>query len=345
MQNELISILLPVGDIDIKILKKSLSSIENQTYNKIEIIFVCDTTNLNVRNEIKSFCKITKFQTKIIINKSNLGVTKSLNKAIKYSKGKFLARFDSDDIMFTKRIETQYKFLKKNKEIDIVFSNFKKFFFFKNININNHINNEINILKWRMIFNNQFCHPTVMFRRGLVNDQKLYNEKYSVSQDYDLWTRMINANIKFNVIEEYLYFLRIHKKSVSISKRRIQNFNSINIGYEYLCKNLAKNIKYSKKNYEYLIYILNNHSYDYIRYKLKIINKIHQIIELYFEILNSLNMSSINPNVYFYIKKDMNLFINFIGIKQSIKIGIFKYFNFNLFISNIIKNNLRKFFL
>lgn len=344
MRRDLISILMPIGNCDIQILKKSLDSINNQTYENIEIVIVCDTTNLDVIHSIKNFAILTKFETKIIYNDNNIGITKSLNKSIKFSKGKFLARFDSDDFMSVDRLEMQYKYLIKNKDIDIVFCNFKKFFFFKSFNLKNHISNNKNILRWRMIFSNQFCHPTVMFRRKLIKKVYSYNEKYIVSQDYDLWTRIIISNTKFYIINKFLYFLRIHKKSVSISKRKIQNLNSINIGYKYLKLNFGKNLKLSKKNYEYLIYILNQHAYDYEKYKLNATQRIYQIKKLYFEILKLSNMNINSFDVRNFIIKDMNTVIYFIGIKRSIGLGIFKYFKINLYILFFLKSYLRKIF-
>ena len=49
MKNELVSILMPVGDVDIKVLNKSLECIINQTYKEIELIIICDTENNAVR--------------------------------------------------------------------------------------------------------------------------------------------------------------------------------------------------------------------------------------------------------------------------------------------------------
>ena len=105
-----------------------------------------------------------------------------------------------------------------------------------------------------------------------------------------------------------------------------------------------KNMNLSKEHYEYLIYILNCHSYDYENYKSKSFKNINQIIKLYFKILQLSNIDLENILVSNFIKKDMNVIIYFIGIKRSIEVGIFKYFKINLYILFFLKSCVRKFF-
>ena len=48
-------------------------------------------------------------------NDSNLGLTKSLNKLISFSKGDIIARQDADDTSEIKRLEKQFQLLKSGK--------------------------------------------------------------------------------------------------------------------------------------------------------------------------------------------------------------------------------------
>ena len=60
------------------------------------------------------FKKIDK-RIKLIKNKNNIGLTKSLNRGILKAKGKYVARQDADDFSYKKRIELQVNFLENNK--------------------------------------------------------------------------------------------------------------------------------------------------------------------------------------------------------------------------------------
>ena len=61
-------------------LNKCISSIFEQTYKKIELIIVIDNNDQNLKSFIKGIIK--KKKIKYIFNKNNLGLAKSLNKAI-----------------------------------------------------------------------------------------------------------------------------------------------------------------------------------------------------------------------------------------------------------------------
>ena len=50
----------------------------------------------------------------MIKNKENIGLTKSLNIALKSADGEFVARMDADDISLPQRFEKQVEFLKLN---------------------------------------------------------------------------------------------------------------------------------------------------------------------------------------------------------------------------------------
>ena len=52
----------------------------------------------------------------------NLGLTKCLIKAIKFSKYDFIARIDADDEMKPERLQKQLEFISRKKDIGLVFS-------------------------------------------------------------------------------------------------------------------------------------------------------------------------------------------------------------------------------
>ena len=60
-----------------------------------------------------------KFKKKIIINKKNIGVSKSRNKALKYCKGKYIAFIDADDLWKKNKLYETNKIY--GKEFSIIF--------------------------------------------------------------------------------------------------------------------------------------------------------------------------------------------------------------------------------
>ena len=100
---DLISVIIPYYK-NKNFIKQTVNSVINQTYTKIEIIIVYDNETFDELNYIKKI-KDKDSRIKLIINKKNIGAGKSRNKAIKISKGSFIAFLDADDIWEKKKLE------------------------------------------------------------------------------------------------------------------------------------------------------------------------------------------------------------------------------------------------
>ena len=108
-----ISIISPIYNGE-KFILRLLRSIQNQHFNKIEIIFIDDCS---IDNTLKVVKKYQKQDERIILlkNKKNKGTLISRNIGVLKSKGQYLTFPDVDDI-FSKNILKQcYKLAKKYK--------------------------------------------------------------------------------------------------------------------------------------------------------------------------------------------------------------------------------------
>ena len=106
-----------------KYMRKALESVISQTYKNIELIVIDDNSTDNSKVLIRTFKKKYK-KTIILFNKKKIGLVKSINIAIKKSKGKYIIRLDSDDYLHPKAFEKMYLKIKKDKKIGLVFPNF-----------------------------------------------------------------------------------------------------------------------------------------------------------------------------------------------------------------------------
>ena len=93
-----------------RFIKKTLDSIFFQSFKNYELIFVYDDSNYEDLKYIKPYLKAFK-NTKIIINKKNLGVARSRNKALAKCKGNYIAFIDSDDTWKKTKLMKQLKFI------------------------------------------------------------------------------------------------------------------------------------------------------------------------------------------------------------------------------------------
>ena len=119
----LITILMIVRNEE-KYLSVALKSILASSLKSFELIVINDASTDKTSNILKKFSLLDN-RLKVFNNKSRLGLAASLNNAFKYSKGKFIARMDGDDICYIERFMSQYQFLIRNPDIDIIGCNAK----------------------------------------------------------------------------------------------------------------------------------------------------------------------------------------------------------------------------
>ena len=93
-----------------KFLEEAIGSILKQTFSNFEFIIIDDGSEDTSLKIIKNF---KDKRISILENNKNIGLSASLNKGIKLSKGKYIAINDSDDNSFPLRLIKQVKFLEE----------------------------------------------------------------------------------------------------------------------------------------------------------------------------------------------------------------------------------------
>lgn len=121
MNEDLVSIVIPVYNSS-KYLEETIQSIENQTYQNYEAIFVDDGSNDDSKKIIENY-QLKNSRIKLI-KIEHQGVSNARNIGIKSAKGRFLTFLDSDDIWIKDKLEKQIKFIKEN-DYDFVYCNFR----------------------------------------------------------------------------------------------------------------------------------------------------------------------------------------------------------------------------
>ena len=202
-----ITVLMPVHN-GRKYLRDAIESILNQTYEDFEFLIINDGSTDNTLHIIKSY---VDSRIKLINNKKNIGLIKSLNKGIKRSKGEYIARMDADDVSFKNRLQTQVDFMEKHKDIGVCGS-WAKTFGEKNELWKAPVEN-IDI-KTMMIFDSPLIHPSVIMRKSIIKEYPNYRR----AEDYGLWVELMDKT-KFYNIPECLIKYRLHK----LTKQQKQN--------------------------------------------------------------------------------------------------------------------------
>lgn len=236
LQKGLISVIMSNYNTPEEYLREAVESILNQTYSNFEFIIVDDCSTDKSLEIIESYKDPRIF---IIKNEVNMGITKSLNRALKAATGEFVARMDADDICLPERFEKQVKFLKQNQEVIVcgtwveLFGNGADAY---NEKYSRKILPEKELLQINLLFGNHvnIIHPTAMFNHSLLQKNGIkYNENYIYAQDYRMWVDCSKTAECANV-PEVLFKYRIHNKAVSNDKKSAQTECAKNIMAEQL---------------------------------------------------------------------------------------------------------------
>lgn len=316
-----ISVIMSTYNTNKEFLKSSIESILNQTYSNFEFIIVCDGSadDFNIINEYEDERIV------IIKHDKSLGLTKSLNEAIKISKGEYIARMDSDDISLKNRFMIQLNFLEKNKNIDIC-STFCKYIGDKN-NYNIDLFYKERQKKAELFIYNRIVHPSIMIRKSFLSDNNiLYNENYRYSQDYELWSRCCKITDIY-VIPKVCINYRVHAGQISTAKVQEQNELCRNI---YISNLNSLDFPNTDENTKYLFYLSKKGSYNISYEELK-------------KFIDKVVLLNRKKNIYDESELIKILYYRIFAVKFG-KMNIFQFFNV-LVKGNIVGLILKKIFL
>jgi len=218
-----------------KYIEEAIESILDQTFADFEFIIIDDASEDNTLDIIKSYQKSDQ-RIKLLRNNNNLGLTRSLNKALKHSQSEYIARMDADDISHPERFETQINYLKDNPGIDILGTTAY------NINENGEIIKERTVplsytdIKKTILLANPVIHSSVIMKKSSLKEINNYNETFKKVQDYELWFRALANDLIIENLPDKLLYYRVNdeyfnRKSL---KYRITEFKVRLKGYKYL---------------------------------------------------------------------------------------------------------------
>ena len=203
----LVSVVLPMYNAE-KTVAECLDSIICQTYTNIEIIIIDDGSTDNSVGIVKSYVdkriKIYRYRHNYIAN---------LNRGFLHCNGKYIARMDADDKMCLTRISTQVDVLEKYPNVSVCCSVMKKYGCTDNVKYG--YNGIIPNLKVRLLRGNFLAHPTMMFRKSVLQGNFKYKGPYIYAEDYKLWVDMALKDVVFYNIPEALVEYRGSTNQVS----------------------------------------------------------------------------------------------------------------------------------
>lgn len=221
--NPLVSVIIPAYNSG-KYIAQAIDSVLGQTYGPIEIIVINDGSTDDTGDIVKAYGDKVRS-----IHQENQGPSAARNAGITGAKGEYIAFLDADDAWLPGKIEKQVKVMEKRPELGLVCSG--SYVVDKDDRV---------ITEWNMpesgeetfesVYDQNFILClTVMVRKECLDKVGLFDGSLFLSQDYDLWLRIIK-HYPFHYVNEPLARYRVHSTNItrSIRKRYDNNLAVVN---------------------------------------------------------------------------------------------------------------------
>ncbi|MBU3159396.1 glycosyltransferase [Clostridium frigoris] len=286
-KQQLVSVIMSVYNEEEKWLMQSIESILNQSYRSLEFIIILDNPdNKKLENIIKFYNKKDS-RIRFFKNEKNIGLVRSLNKALTYVNGDFIARMDADDISIKSRIDKQMEYMGSHPDVDFMGA--------RCINIDEEgtelyrdeiMPEDMKLIRSCLLNVDFINHPTWFFRKGCIDKNEGYRE-ITCAEDYDFLLRLITNGFILGNTNEFLVRYRVRQSGISKSnslqqllyskhvvkmykdrvkygheKETVEDLKNIKINehqekrYSLALEGLTKSKLYKKKNNIYRIYLI-----------------------------------------------------------------------------------------
>ena len=189
-----------------KTLKRSVTSVLNQTFTDFELILV---NNNSTDKSLKIASLIKKKDNRVkLLNEKKQGVVFATEKGFNNSDADIIARADADDVWHKDKLMFQFNFLTENPDIDVVSCCVNYIGDIKNDGMLTYVNETNQYLKNKDIAINRFSelqviNPTLMFKKEIALKYGLYRDS-DFPEDYEMFLRWAENGVKYHKLPEIL---------------------------------------------------------------------------------------------------------------------------------------------
>jgi alpha-1,3-rhamnosyltransferase len=205
-----------------KYVLETLESAKAQTYQNIELIVSddCSTDNtVEICQEWMAKNKERFVRSELITSEKNTGIPANCNRGVKAAKGEWVKFIAGDDILIGNCISNNIKFIFKNRNVKVVYSNM----------LIRKMNNEKRIIyppkelissthsiQYKELLKcNWINAPTVFLNKKTLIQVNGFNEKYSMIEDYPMWIKLFKLNIKWGYLNQVTAIYREQPDSLT----------------------------------------------------------------------------------------------------------------------------------
>lgn len=211
----LVSVLLAAHDDD-RYLQAAVESILRQTLSDLELIVIDDASADTTPSLL---AEISDPRLVPLRNDGQLGLAASLNRGLDQAQGKYVARLDADDVAFPNRLDLQVAQARDRAVLGSAVLDLDEHGVVGTLH---RMPSGARAVRWLSLFSSPFFHPTVLVDREQLEKHGLrYDPSYLESEDYELWTRLLQFGDGANFAEP-LVLKRVHAGQASQRRGDVQ---------------------------------------------------------------------------------------------------------------------------
>lgn len=211
------SIVVPIYNPPLELLKSCVFSVKNQTYKDWELILVNDKSTFPEVNQYLNDMDRNSIDSnvKIIFNSTNKHISLSTNEGIKRASGDFMLFLDHDDLLAPLALNEIATVLEKSPQLQWVYSD-EDLMTENGKRVVPHFKSQWNPYLLRS--HNYITHLCA-YRRELLEELGGFRVGFEGAQDYDLALRASRVLQPYQIghIPKVLYHWRMHSQSTAAS--------------------------------------------------------------------------------------------------------------------------------
>ena len=171
-----------------KTIRDTIESVHSQDYDNIEHVIIDGDSKDNTIEIVKSYGdKISYF-----ISEKDDGIYDAMNKGIKLAEGTWTIFLNSGDIFYDENILLNFSKILEKKDEDVIHADtvvrYENMKYNSSSKIFNHKTHRI-----------PFCHQSSFTKTSILN-KNLFNLKYKLSSDFELFLRLFKQKKKFTKV-------------------------------------------------------------------------------------------------------------------------------------------------
>ncbi len=209
-----VTVLMPAYNAE-EYIREAIDSVLAQTYTEFELLIVNDGSTDRTESIIQSYAD----ERIKLISQENKGVIGALNTGLMHANGKYIARFDADDVCLPERLQVQYDFMESNPDHVLVGAG------------SMYIDKDgDHLFEWKppayehaeiaekIKITCPFDHPAVMYNKSVADELGGYPAGAIHFEDHLFWTGFLKKgkviNLKMPLIKH-----RFNPSSVTIDEK------------------------------------------------------------------------------------------------------------------------------